>query len=52
MNYQILYFFDGRTAVLTHGLTKEDKVPTREIDLAIARKKLFQKDPETHTYRE
>lgn len=53
INYRILYFFHGRhTAVLRHGLTKERIVPARDIDLAIRRKHSFEKDPESHTYRE
>lgn len=53
INYRILYFFHGRhTAVLCHGLTKERIVPARDIDLAIRRKHSFEKDPESHTYRE
>jgi phage-related protein len=52
-NYRILYFFHGRhTAVLCHGLTKERIVPARDIDLAVRRKHAFEKDPESHTYRE
>jgi hypothetical protein len=48
----MLYFFHGRQAVVvSHGLTKEDKVPTKEIDLAVARKAAFEKDPGKHTFR-
>src|SRR6266516_3323725 len=33
VNYRILYFFHGRlAAVISHGITKEDKVPSKEID--------------------
>jgi len=53
MNYRILYFFHGRTAaVLAHGLVKERVVPSREIDVALARKRRFEQDPERHTYQE
>lgn len=53
INYRILYFFHGRTAaVLAHGLVKERAVPSREIDVALARKRLFEQDPERHTYQE
>jgi phage-related protein len=53
MNYRILYFFHGRTAaVVSHGLTKEDKVPSKDIDLAVARKRKFEADPSTHTHAE
>ena len=51
VNYRILYFFHGRTAVvLSHGLTKEDVVPPKEIDRAIKNKKLFETNPKTHTF--
>jgi hypothetical protein len=50
-NYRMLYFFHGTVAaVLSHGLTKEDRVPPKEIDQAIARKQAFESDPKTHTY--
>jgi phage-related protein len=52
VNYRILYFFHGRTAtVLSHGLTKEGRVPSVEIDKAIERKNRFKADPEAHVYR-
>jgi phage-related protein len=50
---RILYFFHGRTAaVLAHGLVKEREVPTKEIEKALERKRLFELDPYAHTYRE
>ena len=53
INYRILYFFHGRhKAVLCDGLTKERIVPARDIDLAISRKRTFEKDPESHMCRE
>jgi hypothetical protein len=53
INYRILYFFHGRTAaVLSHGLIKERRVPPKEIDLAIKRKRCFEADPEAHTHEE
>lgn len=52
VNYRMLYFFHERTAVISHGLTKEDTVPNKEIDLAIARKAQFAQDPQKHTYEE
>jgi hypothetical protein len=52
VNYRILYFFHRKTAVLSHGLTKEGAVPDSEIDIAMARHKNFAKDPEGHTHRE
>jgi phage-related protein len=53
MNYRILYFFHGRVAaVLAHGLTKEQEVPVKDIEQALERKRLFEQDPDGHTYRE
>jgi phage-related protein len=52
-NYRILYFFHGRTAaILAHGLAKESVVPTKEIDLAVRRSRLYSQDPKAHQYRE
>ena len=53
MNYRMLYFFHGRVAaVLTHGLVKEREVPVKDIQRAMERKRLFERDPQAHTYRE
>ncbi|OQW40542.1 MAG: hypothetical protein A4C66_02340 [Nitrospira sp. HN-bin3] len=53
MNYRILYFFHGRmAAILAHGLAKEREVPAKDIRAALERKRLFEQDPQTHTYRE
>lgn len=53
INYRILYFFHGRTAaVLSHGLLKERRVPPKEIELAIQRKRRFEENPEAHTHEE
>lgn len=53
VNYRILYFFHGREAVvLAQGLTKEDKVPSRDIDLAVARKAAYLRNPEAHSHYE
>lgn len=50
--YRILYFFhEQRAIVLAHSFVKKtDKVPERDIDLAIKRKKIFESDPERHSY--
>jgi phage-related protein len=49
VNHRILYFFHGRNvAVLSHGFTKEAKVPDSQIDRAVSRMKLVKKDPEKH----
>jgi phage-related protein len=53
LNYRMLCFFYGRVAaVLVHGLVKERKVPPRDIEEAIRRKRKFELDPERHTYKE
>ncbi len=52
VNYRMLYFFHERSAVISHGLTKEDVVPDVDIDLAIRRKGRFARDPQKHTYEE
>jgi len=53
VNYRILYFFHQRlAAVISHGTTKEDKVPAKEIEKAIARKRKFEADPGRHTHVE
>lgn len=51
LNYRILYFFHGNlAAVVSHGLTKERRVPAREIDEAARRKQLFEANPKRHTF--
>ncbi len=52
--YRILYFFHGQNiAILAHAITKEgSQVPNIDIKRAIERKRLYEKDPETYTYRE
>jgi phage-related protein len=53
IHYRILYFFHGNTAVVvSHGIIKEQKVPPKEIDRAIERRKKFFNDPKKHTYEE
>ena len=52
INYRILYFFHGQTSVLYDGLTKEDAVPSVNIDRGIAAKVLFARHPNQHTYHE
>lgn len=38
--------------VLAHGLVKEREVPAKDIQIAVERKRLFEQDPQAHTYRE
>ncbi len=52
VNYRVLYFFHGRVAVISHGITKEKAVPTREIELAVERRRRYAAAPERYTYRE
>jgi len=52
VNYRMLYFFHNQMAVVSHGLTKENIVPDRDIDLALSRSAQFKHDPERHTYKE
>jgi len=53
VNYRLLYFFHGNVAaVLSHGLTKEKRVPPREIEKAIERKRKFEQNPQQHTQEE
>lgn len=41
--------YNGKAAVVSHGLVKEKQVPVQEIELAIRRRMIFAADPETHT---
>ena len=53
INYRILYFFQGRiAAILAHGLTKEREVPEKDIQLALERNRLFEQNPDAHTFLE
>jgi hypothetical protein len=53
VNYRLLYFFHGQNCVvISHGITKEDAVPDKEIDAAIVNKELYKTDPEKYSYFE
>lgn len=53
VNYRILYFFHGRVAaILAYGLTKEDRVPSADIDVALTRKRRYEQAPKLHTFEE
>lgn len=53
VHYRILYFFHGNSAVvISHGIVKEKKVPPKEIDKAIERKKTYLKNPQRHRHEE
>ena len=46
VNYRILYGFVGQDVVLvSHGITKEKRVPSKEIDLAVERLEKFRSNP-------
>lgn len=49
VNYRLLYFFyDSELIILAHGLTKEDQVPERDIQLALKYKEAFTTQPAEH----
>ena len=49
VNYRILYGFVGRDVVLvSHGIAKEKKVPSKEIDLAVVRLAKYRNNPRKH----
>ncbi len=53
VNYRVLYFFHGReAAILAHAITKEDEIPTKEIALAVERKRRYELNPAKHTMEE
>ena len=52
VNYRMLYFFNENRAVISHGITKEGKVPEKDIAMAIQRSIRFKKDPAKHTYEQ
>jgi phage-related protein len=49
VNYRLLYGFAGKDiAVVSHGFTKQQEVPSKEIELAIERLKRFKENPDKH----
>ncbi len=51
VNYRMLYFFNGsHVSVVSHGLSKEKRVPPKEIGLAIERKQKILKNPEHYLF--
>jgi putative component of toxin-antitoxin plasmid stabilization module len=51
VNYRILYGFVGKNvAVLACGLTKENTVPSGEIDTAVTRIGKYKKNPTQHRF--
>ncbi|MGH8060290.1 MAG: type II toxin-antitoxin system RelE/ParE family toxin [Candidatus Entotheonellia bacterium] len=52
VHYRILYFFYSNiVAVVSHGMTKEHRVPPREIERAIERKSRFTTNPPRYMFR-
>jgi hypothetical protein len=50
VNYRVLYFFCGQNIVcLSHGITKEGNVPVAEIETALKRKRLVERDLDRYT---
>ena len=50
VQFRILYFFHGGGAVvLTHALTKEQRIPEIDLARAVARRRAFEADPEART---
>lgn len=51
VNYRILYFYYGTMAVVaSHGITKEGRMPSGEIEKAIERKSKFETNPLLHAF--
>lgn len=51
VNYRILYAFVGRSIVLlSHGCTKEKRVPRTEISRAVRNRDRYVQDRKAHTY--
>jgi phage-related protein len=51
VQYRMLHFFHGKSAaVVSHGIVKEQKVPPKEVDRAMQRKKKFMANPRRHTF--
>ncbi len=52
VQYRILYSFVGQNIVLlSHGCSKEDKVPEREVEQAILNRKNYLTNPFIHAYK-
>ena len=53
VNYRILYFYSGGTVcVLSHAMTKREKLLERDIERAAARKTLYEAAPEAHHHEQ
>ena len=53
VNYRMLYFFhEDVAAVVSHGIVKEQRVPSKEIDRAVTAKRSFGRNPNGHMHGE
>jgi phage-related protein len=54
VNFRMLYFFHQRRAVvISHGLVKKSqKMPEKEIDRGVERKREFEQCPELHAFEQ
>ena len=50
VQFRVLYFFYKGKAVLSHGIKKESEVPPKEIDIAVRRREMFEKNPNKRAY--
>jgi len=48
---RILYFFFEDVIVLTHGFSKKERVPDREIKRAVRYRTMYKENPESHTFK-
>lgn len=52
IHYRMLYFFSGKAvAVVSHGVIKEGKVPPKQIDDAVKRKKQVETNFKQYTFK-
>jgi len=50
VHYRLLYFYHGRNiSILVHAVEKEGRVPPAALEIAIRRKRQFEKDPKLHS---
>jgi phage-related protein len=51
VQYRLLYFFHGRNvAIVAHGITKKKTIPAIEIERAIERRRLYEKESAKHRF--
>jgi phage-related protein len=53
VQFRMLYFFHGKSAVISHGFVKKGpKVPSKEIDRAVVHKSRYEQEPTQHAHQE